>query len=72
MKKVLLAVAAVAFVFGMASCDKHCKCKTYAAGVVVSENEITLDKDNENIKRCSDLTTIADLNDELKTGVECK
>lgn len=72
MKKVLLAVVAVAFVFGMASCDKKCKCKTYAAGVVVSESEVTISKDNENVKRCSDLTTVADINDELKTGVECK
>lgn len=69
MKKFLIALAAVATVACMVSCNKTCTCKTYAAGVVVSTQEdIELDKDT--YKKCSDLNAIA-LSDP-KTGVECE
>lgn len=72
MKRVFSILAAVVVVaFMTTSCDKTCKCKTYVLGDVVSETEVTLDKDNQNIKKCSDMNTIVTVND-LKNGVECK
>lgn len=69
MKKIVLALAAVAMVACMASCNKHCTCKTYAAGVVVNTQEdVELDKDT--YKKCSDMTVLAIENP--KTGVECE
>lgn len=69
MKKIVLALAAVAMVACMASCNKHCTCKTYAAGVVVNTQEdVELDKDT--YKKCSDMTALAIANP--KTGVECE
>ncbi len=69
MKKIVLALAAVAMVACMASCNKHCTCKTYAAGVVVNTQEdVELDKDT--YKKCSDMTVLAIANP--KTGVECE
>lgn len=70
MKKVVLALAAVAVVacFSLTSCNKKCTCKTYAAGVVVQTTEdVELDRDT--YKKCSDLNTIV-LADP-KTGMEC-
>lgn len=69
MKKIVLALAAVAMVACMASCNKHCTCKTYAAGVVVNTQEdVELDKDT--YKKCSDMTVLAIASP--KTGVECE
>lgn len=69
MKKVLIALAAVATVACMVSCNKTCTCKTYAAGVVISTQEdVELDKDT--YKKCSDLSALATTNP--KTGVECE
>lgn len=68
MKKVLLALAAIAVVACFSSCNKHCTCKTYVAGVVTVTNEdVELDKDS--YKKCSDMNTI--VVEEPKTGVEC-
>ena len=68
MKKVFLSLAAIAVVACMASCNKVCTCKTYAAGVVVStEEDIELDKDS--YKSCEELSKI--LIENPKTGVEC-
>lgn len=69
MKKVLLAVATVAFIFGMASCDKKCHCKTYVNGEVVSENDFEIDDDVD--KKCSDFTATTEINDKLN-GVKCR
>jgi len=69
MKKVVLALAAIATVAMFASCNKHCTCKTYAAGVVVStEEDVELDKDT--YKSCSDMNAIVIA--DPKTGVECE
>ncbi|MBQ1409324.1 MAG: hypothetical protein IIY87_06165 [Bacteroidales bacterium] len=70
MKKVVLALAAVAVVacFSLTSCNKKCTCKTYAAGVVVQTTEdVELDRDT--YKKCSDLNTI--VVSDPKTGMEC-
>lgn len=68
MKKVFLSLAAIAVVACMASCNKVCTCKTYAAGVVVStEEDIELDKDS--YKSCEELSAIVIENP--KTGIEC-
>ena len=68
MKKVLLALAAIAVVACFSSCNKHCTCKTYVAGVVTQTAEdVELDKDS---KKCSDMTIIAVA--DPKTGVECE
>lgn len=72
MKKVLVILAAAAMMFAMTSCDKTCTCKTYVAGnVVATVEDVTLDKDNENIKKCSDMNTVVTVND-MKNGIECK
>lgn len=69
MKKVLLALAAIAVVACFSSCNKHCTCKTYLAGVVTQTTEdVELDKDT--YKKCSDMTAIAVA--DPKTGVECE
>ena len=68
MKKVLLTLAVIATVACLSSCNKHCTCKTYAAGVVVStEEDVELDKDT--YKKCEmNKIVVAD----PKTGVECE
>lgn len=71
MKKVVLALAAVAVVacFSLTSCNKKCTCKTYVLGVVTSTTEdVELDKDS--YKKCSDMNTIVTL-DGKKNGMEC-
>ena len=71
MKKVLLAIATVAVVFAMSSCDKKCTCKQYLNGSVVDEQEYTIDKDSD--KRCSDYATTALVGEAgHETGWECK
>ncbi len=74
MKKLLVILAAVAMLFAMTSCDKTCTCKTFAAGNVITETEVTLDKDNTNYKKCSDMNTVVVINENeaTKTGLECK
>lgn len=68
MKKVVLGLAAIATVACMASCNKVCTCKTYAAGIVIStEEDIELDKDT--YKSCDELTLL--VTEDPKTGVEC-
>lgn len=70
MKKVVLALAAVAMVACLASCNKNCTCKTYVAGVVVSTQE---DIEIESGKKCADMGTIfSDDEGNNKTGVQCK
>lgn len=71
MKKVFVAFAAMAFVFGFASCDKKCTCKWYNNGKVTATQTYTIDKDSD--KKCSDYATTAVYDDgNGKTGVECK
>lgn len=70
MKKLVLAVAAIAMVACMASCNKTCTCKTYVAGVVVTTTEdVELDKDT--YKHCSDLNTVIEVAG-TKNGMECE
>lgn len=70
MKKILVVLAAVAFVATMASCKKTCTCTTYLADEVVSTTE-DIELDGTNFKKCSDLNTIITM-DGKKTGNECK
>ncbi len=72
MKKLLVVLAAVAMLFAMSSCDKKCTCKTFLGGNVVKEAEVELDKENTNIKKCSDMNTYVTDNNGNKTGIECK
>ena len=72
MKKVLVILAAAGLLFAMSSCDKTCTCKTFLAGNVITENEVELDKDNTNVKKCSDMNTYVTDGDGNKTGLECK
>ena len=71
MKKVFVAFAAMAFIFGFASCDKKCTCKWYNNGKVTATQTYTIDKDSD--KKCSDYagSIIVD-NGNGKTGIECK
>ncbi|MBQ1733010.1 MAG: hypothetical protein II037_12455, partial [Bacteroidales bacterium] len=57
MKKLLVVLAAAGLLFAMSSCDKTCTCKSFLAGNVVTESEVELDKENTNIKKCSDMNT---------------
>ena len=70
MKKVLVLLAAGAFLACFTSCNKTCTCKTYAAGIVIStDDEVEL----ESGKKCSDLNTyVVDSDGNNKTGIECK
>ena len=76
MKKVLLAVAAVAFVFGMASCDKKCDCKTTVTdsngNKEVTNTTVDLEAlyGSETTKKCSDLNSTTELLG-VKTVVKC-
>lgn len=76
MKKVLLAVVAVAFAFCMASCDKQCDCKT-----TITDNNGNKDVTNTTVdltklygentnKKCSDLNSTTELLG-VKTVVKC-
>ena len=70
MKKVLVLLAAVAFVACFTSCNKTCTCKTYAAGIVITTDD---DVEVEEGKKCADMSAFTtDDNGENKTGVECK
>lgn len=66
MKKVVLALAAIAMVSCMVSCNKVCKCKTYVAGTVVSEKEVEVEAG----KKCSEMGVVAEIAG-TKNGVEC-
>ena len=69
MKKVVIALAAIAMIACFTSCNKVCTCKTYAAGVVIATAEdVELDKDS--YKKCSDMNTIATVAG-TKNGIEC-
>lgn len=75
MKKIALAVAAVAVVACLASCSKKCNCTTYAAGSS-TESEFDLEELQEkypdaNIKKCSDLNTKVEIAG-VAAGIECK
>ena len=71
MKKVVLALAAVAMVACLASCNKNCTCKTYAAGVVVSTAE-DVELDGDTYKKCSDMNNVANIEGVGKSGLECE
>ena len=69
MKKVILAIAAIAVVvcFSFTSCKKTCTCKSYLDGEVVSTRE---DVDPQG-KKCSEFGEVIESNGK-KTGLECK
>jgi len=70
MKKVLLALAAVAMVACLSSCKKTCTCTSYVGGSVVSTTEVNL-SDYNDVKKCSDLP-LNNYSTAIETGVECK
>ncbi len=73
MKKLLVVLAAASLLFAMSSCNKTCTCKTFLAGnVVATAEDVELDKENTNIKKCSDMNTYVTDDNGNKTGVECK
>lgn len=66
MKKVLLLLAGVALLAAFTtSCNKGCVCKTYAAGILVSSEEVTV----ADGQTCSDYTSYEE---SISTGVKCK
>lgn len=69
MKKVVLALAVIATVACLSSCNKTCTCKTYAAGVVMNTQE-DVELDNDTYKKCSDMNAI--IVADPKTGLECE
>ena len=66
MKKTLLALSILATVAMFSSCNKHCTCKTYLNGTVISTTE---DIEVESGKKCSDMNAL--ITTDPKTGVEC-
>ena len=78
MKKVFLALAAIAMVAAMTSCKKTCNCTTYLAGDEGTTYEYTIDQLKSlfpeiDVKKCGDINTVEDL--EIiggKNGTECK
>lgn len=74
MKKIVLAIAAIAMVGCFASCKKTCTCTTYAAGIadVTSEVDLAdLQENDSSIKKCSDVNTVVTVAG-VKVGRECK
>lgn len=78
MKKVFLALAAVAMVAAMTSCKKTCDCTIYGLGEPETyEYDLQYIQDTYNayynidIQKCSDLNQVTELEGE-KMGVECK
>lgn len=78
MKKVFLALAAVAMVAAMTSCKKTCDCTIYGLGEPETyEYDLQYLQDTYNgqygldIQKCSDLSEVETIGDE-KVGVECK
>ena len=73
MKKIFLAIAVIATVACLSSCNKKCNCLVYAAGVS-TEQEFSLDELNEqagtNYKKCSDLNTVVEVAG-VKAGTDC-
>ena len=70
MKKVFLALAVIATVACMTSCNKKCTCRTYVAGVVATTTEdVELDKDT--YSKCSDMNTVVTVAG-TKNGIECE
>lgn len=69
MKKVFLALAAVAAVACMTSCAKHCECNTYLNGNIINTNETEL-TDNFTKDDCNKLTAVVG-DGSSKTGIEC-
>lgn len=79
MKKVFLALAAVAMVAAMTSCKKTCDCNIYLGSGEPENYEYDLQylQDTYNaqygldIQKCSDLNEIVEVEGE-RLGVECK
>lgn len=79
MKKVVLAVAAIAVVALLASCKKTCDCTIYLGSGEPETYEYDLQylQDTYNayynidIQKCSDLNQVTEVTGE-KVGVECK
>ena len=67
MKKVFLALAAIATIASFTACTKTCSCTTYLGNQVQKTEEVELDGDHKNCSELSTLVTIAN----VKSGVEC-
>ncbi len=66
MKKVLLLLAGVALLAAVStSCNKGCVCKTYAAGLLLTSQEVEVAEG----QTCSDYTNYDEAS---STGVKCK
>jgi hypothetical protein len=77
MKKVFLALAAIAMVAAMSSCKKVCDCTTYIAGDEGTTYEYTIAQLQDlfpeiDVKKCADVNTVEDLEIVGRTGTECK
>lgn len=77
MKKVFLALAAIAMVAAMSSCKKTCDCTTYIAGDEGTTYEYTIAQLQDlfpeiDVKKCTDVKTVEDLEIVGKTGTDCK
>jgi hypothetical protein len=77
MKKVFLALAAIAMVAAMSSCKKVCDCTTYLAGDEGTTYEYTVSQlqtlfPEIDVKKCSDVSTVEDTELLGKNGTVCK
>lgn len=71
MKKILVVLAAVAFVATLASCKKTCTCTGYVNGVAVAESAEEIELDGTNYKKCSELNSVITV-DGKETGTKCE
>ena len=73
MKKVLIAMAALAMVSAFASCSKTCTCSTYVNGDIVENLTVeNIDiSDSDKYKKCSDMNSSVTLLGQT-TEVKCK
>ena len=77
MKKVFLALAAIAMVAAFTSCKKVCNCTTYVADDEGTTYEYTVSQLNDlfpdiEVKKCTDVNTVETLEIVGKNGTECK
>ena len=71
MKKVFLALAAIAIIATVSSCNKTCTCTTYVNGNEVSTVDDIDISENDHIKKCSDMNSSVELLGQT-SEVKCK
>lgn len=74
MKKIVLALAAIAMVGVFSSCKKNCDCtyKILGQEATVTYKLEDLQKGDSNIKKCSDVKENASINGTTYAGMSCK